>query len=83
MLAATEKLPNFGHNLFPMANVACETLVDCRVDGVIFSLLRDVSRLPRVQAAHQRLSRLDIRMLGAVLNGTPQDAACIRYLVEN
>jgi hypothetical protein len=53
------------------------------VDGVIFSLLRDVSRLPRVEAAYQRLARLDIRMLGAVLNGTPQDSACIRYLVEH
>jgi capsular exopolysaccharide synthesis family protein len=67
----------------PVLPVADAMRVGQHVDGVIFSLLRDVSRLPRVQAAYQRLSRLDIRMLGAVLNGTPQDTACIRYLVEN
>ncbi len=49
------------------------------VDAVIFSLLRDVSRLPSVQAAHERLERLDIRILGAVLNGTTLDR---RYPAE-
>ncbi len=67
----------------PVLPVADAMRVGQHVDGVIFSLLRDVSRLPRVQAACQRLARLDISMLGAVLNGTPQDSVCISYLVKD
>jgi capsular exopolysaccharide synthesis family protein len=64
----------------PVLPVADAMRVGQHVDGVIFSLLREVSRLPRVQAACQRLARLDIRMLGAVLNGTTHDSECIRYI---
>lgn len=44
------------------------------VDIVIFSLLRDVSRIPNVYAAYQKLSALGIRMLGAVMNGVTKDS---------
>jgi capsular exopolysaccharide synthesis family protein len=64
----------------PVLPIADAMRVGQHVDGVILSLLRDVSRQPRVQAACQRLARLDIRMLGAVLNGTTHDSACIRYI---
>ena len=57
----------------PVLPVADAMLVGQNVDAVIFSLLRDVSRLPRVQAAYQRLAMLGIRMLGAVVNGTQND----------
>jgi succinoglycan biosynthesis transport protein ExoP len=57
----------------PVLPVADAMLVGQNVDAVIFSLLRDVSRLPRVQAAYQRLAMLGIRMLGAVVNGTQHD----------
>jgi capsular exopolysaccharide synthesis family protein len=67
----------------PVLPVADAMRVAQHVDGVIFSLLRDVSRLPRVQAACQRLARLEIRILGAVVNGMPQDSVCLPYLVEN
>src|SRR5262249_3369851 len=43
-------------------------------DAVVFSLLRDVSRLPKVQAAYERVSNLRIRILGAIFNGSKQEA---------
>jgi succinoglycan biosynthesis transport protein ExoP len=48
-------------------------LIGQHVDTVLLSLLRDVSQAPRVYAACQRLSTLGIRILGAVVNGMPQD----------
>jgi succinoglycan biosynthesis transport protein ExoP len=57
----------------PVLPVADSLLVGQHVDAVIFSLLRQVSRLPRVHAAYQRLAVLGIRMLGAVVNGTNSD----------
>lgn len=38
-------------------------------DAVILSILRDVSRVPRVFEACQRLRAVDLRLLGAVVNG--------------
>jgi succinoglycan biosynthesis transport protein ExoP len=57
----------------PVLPVADSLLVGQHVDAVIFSLLRQVSRLPRVYAAYQRLALLGIRMLGTVVNGTSHD----------
>jgi succinoglycan biosynthesis transport protein ExoP len=58
----------------PVLPVADSLLLAQHVDGVIFSILRDESRLPRVYAAQQRLASLGVRILGAVINGTPGDA---------
>jgi capsular exopolysaccharide synthesis family protein len=44
-------------------------LLGQQVDAVLLSVLRDVSRTPRVYAACQRLTALGIRLLGAVVNG--------------
>jgi polysaccharide biosynthesis transport protein len=44
-----------------------------QADGVLFSVLRHVSRLPQVHAAAQRLAALGVRLLGAVVNGTQED----------
>ena len=41
---------------------------------VIFTLLRDVSRLPQVYAGYQRLSAIGIRMLGIVVNGAGSES---------
>jgi hypothetical protein len=49
--------------------VADPLAIGRHVDGVIFSILRDVSRLPSVYAAHERMTGLGIRILGAVING--------------
>jgi hypothetical protein len=40
---------------------------------VILSVLRDVSRMPNVYAAHQRLTAGGVRVLGAVVNGVRGD----------
>ena len=63
----------------PVLPVADALLVGQYVDAVIFALLRQVSRLPRVYAAYQRLAVLDIRMLGAVVNGTEDDLRPVDY----
>jgi polysaccharide biosynthesis transport protein len=53
----------------PVLPVADAQLIGQHVDGVVFSVMRDVSRLPAVYAACERLSLLRIRILGAVVNG--------------
>jgi len=58
----------------PVLPVADSLLVGHHVDAVVFSILHDVSRLPKVYAAHQRLEMLGIRMLGAVVSGTHVDS---------
>ncbi len=40
------------------------------VDAVVIAVLRDVSQSPKVYAAHERLSDLGVRVLGAVVGGT-------------
>jgi len=54
----------------PVLPVADSLLMGQQADAVVFSILRDVSRMPKVFAAYQRLAMLGIRMLGAVVNGT-------------
>jgi capsular exopolysaccharide synthesis family protein len=58
----------------PVLPVADSLLVAQSADAVIFSILHDVSRLPKVYAAHKRLEMLGIRMLGAVVSGTHVDS---------
>jgi capsular exopolysaccharide synthesis family protein len=58
----------------PVLPVADSLLLAQHVDGVIFSVLRDVSRLPAVHAAHQRLGALGVQVLGAVMIGVRGDA---------
>jgi capsular exopolysaccharide synthesis family protein len=53
----------------PVLPVADSLLIGQHADAVLFSILRDVSRMPAVFSAHQRLSALGIRMLGAVVIG--------------
>lgn len=53
----------------PVLPVADSLLIGQSVDGVLFSVLRDVSRLPAIYSAHERLSALGVKMLGAVVNG--------------
>ena len=54
----------------PVLPVA-DTLLLCQhVDAALFSVLRDVSQLPKVQAAYQRIASLEVPILGAVVSGT-------------
>jgi capsular exopolysaccharide synthesis family protein len=61
----------------PVLPVVDSLVIGQNVDVVVFSLLRDVSRIPSVYAAYQRLATLDIRILGAVVNGV--DAGSYGY----
>ncbi len=54
----------------PVLPVADALLIAQHVDGVLFSILRDVSKFPKVYAAYQRLTSVGARILGAVVNGT-------------
>jgi succinoglycan biosynthesis transport protein ExoP len=53
----------------PVLPVADPLLIGQMADGTIISVLRDVSRMPNVYAAHQRLTAGGVRVLGAVVNG--------------
>ncbi len=58
----------------PILPVADSLLFGQGVDAVIFSVLRDVSRIPMVHTAHERLSVLGVRILGAVLSGVRSES---------
>lgn len=53
----------------PVLSVADSLLVAQRVDAVLFATLRNVSRLPAVHAAYERLATLGVRILGLVASG--------------
>ena len=56
-----------------------EGFVTQQTEGVLFSVLCDVSRLPLVHIAYERLAMLGIRTLGAVVGGVAQDGYGYRY----
>ena len=56
-----------------MLPVVDALLIGQQVDAVLFSILREISRFPLVQAAYQRLDKLGIRILGAVFIGAKGD----------
>ncbi|WP_152054005.1 polysaccharide biosynthesis tyrosine autokinase [Tautonia marina] len=53
----------------PVLPVAEAQIIAQSSDAVLFSVLRNVSRAPKVYAAHQRLGVLGARILGAVMTG--------------
>jgi capsular exopolysaccharide synthesis family protein len=57
----------------PVLPVADSLLIGQYVDAVVFSILRDVSRLPAVYAANERIGMLGIKVLGAVFSGVLPD----------
>lgn len=63
----------------PILPVADTLLVAQHVDGVVFSILQDVSQLPKVQDASDRLTQLNIPLLGAVVNGIKPDIQAYGY----
>ena len=54
----------------PVLPVTDTLLLGQHVDGVVLSVLRDVSRAPALYAAQQKLAPLGVAMLGAVILGT-------------
>ncbi len=63
----------------PILPVADTLLIAQHVDGVVFSILQDVSQLPKVQDASDRLIQLGIPLLGAVVNGIKPDIQAYGY----
>jgi capsular exopolysaccharide synthesis family protein len=53
----------------PVLPVVDPLLIGQRVDGTILSVLRNVSRMPSVYAAHRRLTLGGVKVIGAVING--------------
>ncbi len=63
----------------PVLPVADTLLIGQHVDGTIFSILSDVSRIPKVYAAHERLKLVGIRNLGTVMTGVHNDVYASAY----
>jgi capsular exopolysaccharide synthesis family protein len=63
----------------PVLPVADALALGQHVDAVIYTVLRDVSRGPAVQAAQQRLAALGVRSLGAVVIGAADDPHHVSY----
>jgi polysaccharide biosynthesis transport protein len=69
----------------PVLPVIDSLLIAQQADAVLFSVLRDTSRLVRLCAAYERLSVLGIRTLGVVMMGTHEselygnDYRCLAY----
>ncbi|MBX9626029.1 MAG: CpsD/CapB family tyrosine-protein kinase, partial [Gemmataceae bacterium] len=53
----------------PVLPVADALLVGQHVDGVVFAVMQDVSQVPQVRVASDRLAQLNVPLLGAVVNG--------------
>ncbi|MBY0228377.1 MAG: polysaccharide biosynthesis tyrosine autokinase, partial [Gemmataceae bacterium] len=59
----------------PVLEATDALLIGTQADGVLLSVLSDVSQMPRVYAAQQQLASVGIRVLGAVVNAaSPEDA---------
>jgi capsular exopolysaccharide synthesis family protein len=54
----------------PVLPVADTLLLSQHVDAALFSILQDVSQLPKIHAARERMMALGVPILGAVLSGT-------------
>ena len=63
----------------PVLPVVDSLIISQHTDAVLFSILRDVSRIPAVQDARDRLSTLGVRILGAVVSGVSGQAYNARY----
>jgi succinoglycan biosynthesis transport protein ExoP len=63
----------------PVLPVVDPLLIGQLADGTILSVLRDVSRMPNVYAAYQRLTAGGVRVLGAVVNGVRSEAYGTAY----
>lgn len=57
----------------PVLAATDSLVIGQHADGVLLSLLKDVSQAPRIYAAGQRLGSLGIRVLGSVVHGLPQE----------
>ncbi|MBY0514218.1 MAG: polysaccharide biosynthesis tyrosine autokinase [Gemmataceae bacterium] len=63
----------------PVLPVADALLIGQHVDGVLFSIMQDISQLPKVMTASEKLAQLNIPLVGAVVNGIRQNTYSYGY----
>lgn len=63
----------------PVLPVADALLIGQHVDGVVFSIMQDISQLPKVLTATEKMNQLNIPLVGAVVNGIKQDVYSYGY----
>jgi capsular exopolysaccharide synthesis family protein len=63
----------------PVLPVTDTLLLGQHADGIVLSVLRDVSRAPALYAAQQKLAPLGVAMLGAVVLGTEAEFGSQSY----
>lgn len=63
----------------PVLPVADALLIGQHVDGAVISILQDISQLPKVLNASERLTQLNIPLVGAVVNGIKTDVHAYGY----
>jgi len=63
----------------PVLPVADALLIAQHVDGVVFSIMQDISQLPKVMTASEKLTQLNIPLIGAVVNGIKQEVYSYGY----
>lgn len=63
----------------PVLPVADALLIGQHVDGVVFSIMQDISQMPKVMTATEKLNQLSIPLIGAVVNGIKQDVYSYGY----
>jgi len=63
----------------PVLPVADALLIGQHVDGVVFSIMQDISQLPKVLVASEKLQQLNVPLLGAVVNGVNTGSAYYAY----
>lgn len=63
----------------PLLPVVDSLLLGQHADGVVLSVLREVSQLPLVSSAAERLESVGIRILGVIANGVTADVPVYRY----
>jgi succinoglycan biosynthesis transport protein ExoP len=66
----------------PVLPVVETRVVARHADGVVLSLLRDISEIPKVQSACELLRSFNIRTLGAVMVGAPSEVYYGRIRLE-
>ena len=63
----------------PVLPVADALLIGQHVDGVVFSIMQDISQLPKIVVASEKLHALNVPLLGAVVNGVRTGSAYYAY----
>jgi len=63
----------------PVLPVADALLIGQYVDGVVFSIMQDISQLPKVLVASEKLQQLNVPLLGAVVNNVSGGSAYYAY----